>query len=102
VSIMQWDVFISHASEDKEAVARPLALELTNAGLALWLDENELCVGDSFRAPIDRGWRIARRSRAIRTRDGSRCPMQAVKPQSIRAGERSESDRNCSRWTQFS
>ena len=28
-----WDIFISHASEDKETVARPLARALTEAGL---------------------------------------------------------------------
>jgi hypothetical protein len=30
---MEWDVFISHASEDHETVARPLAERLRAAGL---------------------------------------------------------------------
>jgi hypothetical protein len=34
-----WDVFISHASEDKEAVAEPLAEELTARGVKVWLDK---------------------------------------------------------------
>ena len=34
-----YDVFIAHASEDKEAVARPLANALRNAGLVVWYDE---------------------------------------------------------------
>ena len=49
------DVFIAHASEDKEAVARPLAHALQNAGLAVWYDEFELRIGDSLRRKVDRG-----------------------------------------------
>jgi Protein kinase domain/TIR domain len=51
----QWDVFISHASEDKERVARPLAGLLKAAGLRVWIDENELRLGDSLRLEIDHG-----------------------------------------------
>ncbi len=50
-----WDIFISHASEDKEAVARPLAALLTAAGARVWLDEAELTLGDSLRGKIDSG-----------------------------------------------
>ncbi|WP_170113028.1 TIR domain-containing protein [Ahniella affigens] len=49
------DVFICHAGEDKEAVARPLATMLKERGLTVWLDEQELTVGDSLRRVIDRG-----------------------------------------------
>lgn len=52
---MLWDVFISHASEDKAAVARPLAERLQEVGLRVWLDEAQLRVGDSLRAKIDEG-----------------------------------------------
>jgi hypothetical protein len=52
---MLWDVFISHASEDKAAVARPLARQLEELGLRVWLDETQLKVGDSLRARIDEG-----------------------------------------------
>jgi len=52
---MKYDVFISHASEDKESVARPLALALGNLGLRVWLDEFELTLGDSLRRTIDKG-----------------------------------------------
>jgi TIR domain len=45
-------VFISHASEDKQDVARPLAEELMNLGLEVWFDEYELKVGDSLRASV--------------------------------------------------
>jgi hypothetical protein len=52
---MLWDLFISHAGEDKTEVARPLTEVLTAAGLRVWLDENELHLGDSLRARIDHG-----------------------------------------------
>lgn len=52
-----WDVFISHASEDKDAVARPLATALEAAGVSVWLDTIELRISDSLRRMIDRGIR---------------------------------------------
>lgn len=50
-----WDVFISHASEDKESVARPLATRLAEAGVQVWLDAHTLTLGDSLRRKIDEG-----------------------------------------------
>lgn len=50
-----WDVFISHATEDKEVVARPLAEALRKQGLKVWYDEFTLTVGDSLRRRIDEG-----------------------------------------------
>ena len=50
-----WDVFISHASEDKDSVARPLAAALDELGVSAWLDEAELRIGDSLRQKIDHG-----------------------------------------------
>jgi hypothetical protein len=50
-----FDVFISHAADDKDAVVRPLALSLQERGLSVWYDEFELRVGDSLRRKIDRG-----------------------------------------------
>lgn len=47
------DVFISHASEDKAAVARPLAAALVERGWSAWLDELEMTVGDSLDLRID-------------------------------------------------
>lgn len=49
------DVFISHASEDKDAIVRPLANALVNEGLDVWYDEFALHIGDSLRQKIDRG-----------------------------------------------
>lgn len=51
----EYDVFISHASEDKDEVARPLAEALRNNGLSVWYDEFELRIGDSLRRKIDKG-----------------------------------------------
>lgn len=54
-SYMEYDVFISHASEDKENIVRPLAQALVAHGLKVWYDEFELKIGDSLRRKIDRG-----------------------------------------------
>jgi len=50
-----WDVFISHASEDKDAVVRPLAEYLRSIGVKVWYDEFTLSLGDSLRQSIDYG-----------------------------------------------
>ena len=52
---LQYDLFISHASEDKADIARPLANSLKRMGFRVWFDEFELTVGDSLRRSIDRG-----------------------------------------------
>lgn len=51
----QYDVFISHASEDKDSIVRELANALVKEGLTVWYDEFELKIGDSLRRKIDRG-----------------------------------------------
>jgi hypothetical protein len=51
----EYDVFISHAGEDKDGFVRPLALALRARGLVVWYDEFELKIGDSLRRKIDRG-----------------------------------------------
>jgi len=51
---MEWDVFISHASEDKDFV-RDLVDALEESGLRIWFDETILNVGDSLRRCIDQG-----------------------------------------------
>ncbi len=50
-----YDVFISHASEDKDEVVRPLAEALRSEGLRVWYDEFEMRIGDSLRRKIDKG-----------------------------------------------
>lgn len=51
----EYDVFISHASEDKDQIARPLAEELSQRGVEVWFDEFELEIGDNLRESIDEG-----------------------------------------------
>lgn len=51
----EYDLFISHASEDKNDFVRPLAEILKEAGIKVWYDEFTLKVGDSLRRSIDNG-----------------------------------------------
>ena len=55
-----YDVFVSHASEDKDSFVRPLAERLREAHIEVWYDEFSLKVGDSLRRSIDRGLTQAR------------------------------------------
>lgn len=50
-----YDLFISHASEDKATIARPLAETFRDRNWSVWYDDFELNVGDSLRERIDRG-----------------------------------------------
>lgn len=52
---MKWDLFISYASEEKEAVAEPLANRLKEMGLMVWFDRFELGVGDRLGRKINEG-----------------------------------------------
>ncbi len=54
------DFFISHASEDKDSIARPLALALKDRGYDVWYDEFSLKLGDSLRESIDNGLATSR------------------------------------------
>lgn len=54
------DVFISHASEDKDEIVRSLANALVSQGLNVWYDEFSLRIGDSLRQKIDRGLATSR------------------------------------------
>jgi len=49
-----FDVFISHTSEDKAEVVRPLATALRDAGLSVWYEQCELRMGDSLRGKLGR------------------------------------------------
>jgi TIR domain len=54
-TIARYDVFISHAFEDKDSIARPLYLALQAKGVSVWFDEATLELGDSLRRKIDEG-----------------------------------------------
>lgn len=52
---MEYDVFICHASEDKEDFVRPLAEKLRQQHIEVWYDEFSLKIGDSLTQKIDEG-----------------------------------------------
>lgn len=54
-AVERLDAFISHAAEDKDEVARPLAEQLRQFGIKVWYDDFQLTVGDSLRRKIDDG-----------------------------------------------
>ena len=54
-TVKEYDFFISHAWEDKETVAKPLADALISKGARVWLDKYAMRVGDSLRQSIDEG-----------------------------------------------
>lgn len=54
-STTQYDLFISHASEDKDEFVRPLTEVLTKLRVEIWYDETEIKFGYSIRRSIDKG-----------------------------------------------
>jgi hypothetical protein len=56
----QWDLFISHASEDKQTFVEPLAHALDAFGVTVWYDRFSLALGDSLSRSIDHGLANAR------------------------------------------
>ncbi|WP_342542725.1 toll/interleukin-1 receptor domain-containing protein [Paenisporosarcina sp. FSL H8-0542] len=51
----EYDVFISHASEDKQAFVEPLTKALKSAGIKTWYDADQIGWGESIRQSLDRG-----------------------------------------------
>jgi len=62
------DAFISHVGEDTKSVAQPLADAVIARGFRVWLDQDELKIGDSVYASIDDGLRRSRFGVVIRSR----------------------------------
>lgn len=56
----KYDIFISHASEDKDAIVRPLATLLERLSVRVWYDEFSLQLGDCLTASIDKGLQQSR------------------------------------------
>jgi hypothetical protein len=63
------DVFVSHAFEDKDEIARPLVEALVDRGISVWFDEYELRLGDSIRKKIEQGLRDSRHGLIIMTKN---------------------------------
>ena len=55
-----FDVFISHASEDKEAIARPIYASLQKRGIKAFLDEEHIGWGENFTTKINTALGAAR------------------------------------------
>src|SRR3954451_855358 len=90
---MEPDAFICHASDDKETVARPLALELERAGLKVWYAEFTLKVGDPLLESIDEGLRSCRfgvviLSHAIFAKKWPRFELEGLANRQMREGRR--------------
>lgn len=58
--VHMWDLFISHASEDKETIVRELVNELQKYDMKVWYDEFSLETGDSLSRMIDKGLQESR------------------------------------------
>lgn len=56
----KYDIFISHASEDKDSLVRPLAMILERLSVRVWYDEFSLKLGDSLTTSIDIGLQESR------------------------------------------
>lgn len=54
------DVFISHATEDKESFVNDFVAELTKRNVKVWVDELKIQWGDSLRKSIDEGLKKSR------------------------------------------
>ena len=50
-----FDVFLSHASEDKEQFVDALVKELKNQGIVVWYDKDQIKVGDDIRIQMEQG-----------------------------------------------
>lgn len=55
MSSSEYDVFISHAKEDKDAVVDGLAQQLEVLGLDVWYDDDQIQLGDSLTGSLDKG-----------------------------------------------
>lgn len=55
-----YDVFVSHASEDKAHFVDSFVVALEAHGLRVWYDSNEIRLGDDFRRRMDDGLRRSR------------------------------------------
>lgn len=56
-STVVYDVFVSHAWEDKDSFVSEFVDELTALNVSVWYDKNNIAWGDSMRAEIDEGLR---------------------------------------------
>ncbi len=65
MSTPEYDVFISHATEDKDSFVDEFVDELRKLGIKVWYDTTEIKWGDSMRKRIDDGLRKSKFGIAI-------------------------------------
>jgi TIR domain len=88
-----FDLFISHASEDKEKFVRPLVQALEARELKVWFDEAQVEVGDSLMEKIEEGLRRSRfgavvLSPAFFGKNWPRAELNALANRELSTGER--------------
>lgn len=88
-----FDVFISHASEDKDACARPLAVALAATGLRVWFDEDVILLGDSIPKAIDAGlsrsrWGVVILSHSFFAKDWPQRELDALASRETQGGRK--------------
>lgn len=54
------DVFICHASEDKEEIVEKIVTDFQENGISVWFDKSEILWGDSITEKINEGLKISR------------------------------------------
>ncbi|HEX9618593.1 MAG TPA: toll/interleukin-1 receptor domain-containing protein, partial [Polyangiaceae bacterium] len=54
-AVFDYDVFVSHASEDKAEFVEDLVQALTSRGVRVWYDRFEIALGDDFRKKMEQG-----------------------------------------------
>lgn len=86
------DIFICHASEDKEKVAHPLFQAFQDSNISSWYDEAEIRWGDSITNKINHGMRISTYvmvvlSRAFLDKNWPEREMNAALSQEAASGE---------------
>jgi hypothetical protein len=65
----EYDVFLSHASEDKETFADELFNELKESSVRVWYDDISISWGDSLRSKIDNGLKKSKYGIVIISKD---------------------------------
>ena len=65
----EYDVFISHASEDKQSFVDELCEELKIAGIKVWYDALSMTWGDSLRSKIDIGLKKSKYGIVVLSKD---------------------------------
>lgn len=69
INLPEYDVFVSHAWEDKESFVNEFVDELRGLGATVWYDQSQIKWGDSMRSRIDEGLKKSRFGVAVLSPD---------------------------------